>query len=464
MNLTRVRIPNRFTPRWYQSRYMAAIDSGKRFAFWVVHRRGGKDLTDLHQECKDMHDQRGIYWHVFPTMEQGRKALWDGFTKSGDRIMEQVFPKAIRKYPKEWSPSGEMLVELRCGSLWRLIGSDRMEVVGAGPRHVSFSEYALAKPTGWDLIRPMIRENNGTARFLTTPRGRNHAHKLFTLAQQDPKLWYAPNPLTIFDTKAFGDPHAVLDEERRAGMPEPLVRQEYLCDWTAALVGSVWGDLVEFAEREGRLEGFDHEMDGVYAVFDLGISDSTAIWFFRITDGFDFIDYYESHGKPLSHYWDVMEAKGYKYRQVVLPHDAKARSLQTGVSILDQTLQRWPNITIVGPSLSLADGIQAGRWLLQQPKTRFHPRCSDGLECLRQYHYEYDEEKKNYSSKPEHDWASHGADAFRYSALVANVMNLLKPKPASQGFVDDGRKAAEAFTLDKMWELNEREQPLSRRI
>jgi phage terminase large subunit len=371
--------------------------------------------------------------------------------------MEQVFPKAIRKSPKEWLPSSEMLVELKCGSLWRLQGSDRMEVVGAGPCHVTFSEYSLAKPTGWDLIRPMIRENNGTARFITTPRGRNHAYKQWLIARDaslcGDKDWFAETQ-TIYDTRAFDDPDKVMAEERAAGMPDALIRQEYLCDWNAALVGSVWGDLLEVIEKNGQMEPFDHEHDGVYVTFDLGIGDATALWFWRITDGVDFIDHYEAAGKPMSHFWDVMESKGYKYTKIWLPHDARSRSLQTGVGILDQALARWPGKVAIAPEMSLADGVQAGRWLLQQPKLRFHPRCKDGLEALRQYHYEWDAEKKTLSRAPEHDWSSHSADSFRYTALVAKVTGLMRPAPVKPEPKDYGSPADKSFTLDKLWEIH----------
>lgn len=457
----RIRLPNGFTPRpGYQRQYMAHFDNGGKEAFVVWHRRSGKDLTALHQECKMMHERRGVYWHVFPTMEQGRKAIWEGFTKDGQRTMEQVFPKAIRKSPKEFLPSSEMIVELKCGSIWRLIGSDRMEVVGAGPCHVSFSEYALAKPGGWNLIRPMLRENNGTVSFLTTPRGRNHAWKQWQIALADPR-WFT-SLKTILDTGAFPDPQAVMDDERKQGMPEPLIRQEYLCDWNAALVGSVWGDLIERLEKEGAVDvEFEHERDAVHVFFDLGIDDATALWFVRFTDGVEFIDYYEASGKPLSHFFDEMEKRPYRYTKFWLPHDARARTLQTGVSILDQFMARYPGQTFVGPGLSLMDGIQAGRWLLERKGTRFHPRCGDGMEALRQYHYEYDEEKKTSKSTPMHDWSSHGADAFRYTAIVAKVAGILKPEVPKLPPKVYTQAADKAFSLDKLWED---ERPLRSRI
>lgn len=440
--------PADFEPRPYQRRFMSYFDAGGKRAVWVVHRRGGKDLTALHQTVKMMLERRGVYWHVFPTSEQARKAIWEGFTKDGKRIMDMVFPRDIRKSPRGFLPNAEMIVELRNGSIWRLIGSDKIEVVGAGPVGVVFSEYALAKPTAWNMIRPMLRENGGWAAFITTPRGNNHAKKLYDMAGKEPG-WFR-DLQTLHDTRAY-DPEATIAEERAEGMPEALIRQEYLCDWSAALVGSVWGDLLEAIEKRGGLKPFEHETDGVFTSWDFGIGDKTAIWFWRVNgNGVDFIDYYEESGKPISHYFDLIDAKGYDYLKHFIPHDARARTLQTGVSTQDLFLKHFGGTKVaITPGLSFADGIQAGRWLLQQP-VRFHPRCEDGIECLRQYHYAWDEDKKILSSKPEHDWSSHGSDAARYTAVVVKSAKLLAGAKARRETKSTTTVTAEPFLLDPL--------------
>jgi len=379
------------------------------------------------------HERRGTYWHIFPTAEQGRKAIWEGFTKDGQRIIEQVFPKAIRKTPRDFTPSGSMIVELKCGSIWRLLGSDKIEVVGAGPVGVVFSEYAIAKPSAWNMVAPMLDENQGWAAFITTPRGRNHAKKLYESAKKDPR-WFC-DLKSLADTKAY-DPEQTIADAKARGMPDALIRQEYFCDWDAANVGSVWGDLIEGLDKAGALAAFDHERDGVFTSWDLGFTDSTAIWFWRLTEGgVDFVDHYEAHGKPLSHYFDVLEEKakehGYRYVKHWLPHDARAHTLATGVSILDQFNDRYRGGTegvAIGPALSLLDGIQAARWLLQK-KVRFHPRCGEGVNALREYHYQYDEDSKQFGSKPEHNWSSHTADALRYTAVVVKATEMITRKP-----------------------------------
>jgi hypothetical protein len=256
----------------------------------------------------------------------------------------------------------------------------------------------------------------------------------------------------------------VMEQQRQDGVPDALVQQEYACDWSAALAGSVWGDLVDQCGRAGGLEVFAHSPSDIFTSWDLGFTDSTAIWFWQIKDGgVDIIDHYENHGKPLSHYFDVIEMKPYRYVKHWLPHDARQTTLSSGVSILNQFLSKWPGMVAVGPNLSLLDGIQAGRWLLQQGM-RFHPRCGSGVEALRQYHYEFDEEKKTFGTRPAHDWSSHSADAFRYLASVVKVSKLLgsrvvydtEPKPLA--------RSLNSFTLDELHEDRARSMSRMRRI
>lgn len=432
-----VAIPNGFEPRPYQKRPMRWFDNGGKRAITVWHRRGGKDLTALHQTCKMMHRRRGAYWHIFPTAEQGRKAIWEGFTKDGVRTLEQVFPASIRKSPRAFSPNGEMVVELKCGSIWRLLGSDKMEVVGAGPMGVVFSEFSLAKPRTWDLVRPMIRENDGWAWMITTPRGKNHAKKLYDLAKKDPK-WFC-DLKTLHDTRAY-DPEATIAEERASGMPEELIQQEYFCDWTAALVGSFYGLALSVLEARGGLAAFEHGTSDVFTAWDLGKADDTACWWFRLNEkgGVDVLDHYTSHGEDLPHYFDVLRVRAarhkWKYRKHWLPHDARAKTLASKVSVIEQFVEEvGPDMVAIGPQLSLKDGIAASRKVLNHPATRIHPRCSDvagakdcdGVEALRAYRREWDDEDKCFRETPVHDWASHSADGFRYLSLVVDVTGAL---------------------------------------
>jgi phage terminase large subunit len=435
-----VKVPYDFTPRPYQQRFMSYLDNGGKRAFSVWHRRAGKDLAGLNQVAKAAMERVGLYWYLLPTYRQAKRVIWQGFRNDGKTFLGSVFPDALVSARNEQ----DMRLELRNGSVIQLMGSDSYDsLVGANPVGVIFSEFALSKPSAWDYVRPMLTANGGWAAFNTTPRGLNHAWKLwqYAISADGVKDGWFSELCTIWDTGAFPDPQSIMDQERRSGMPDALIRQEYLCDFTAALVGSVWGDLVEALDKEGRTLAFDRAEDDVYTSWDIGIGDSTAIWFWRLRgEGLEFIDYFEAHGKPLSYYADEIEKRKWKVRKHWLPHDARARTLQTGSSVIEQLVMRFgANKVSIGPRLSLLDGVQAARWLLQKDGTRIHPDCGVGLDSLRSYHYEFDEDTKAYSAKPEHDWSSHAADAFRYAAVVARQTGLLaKPR-------NDGKKKSGPF-------------------
>lgn len=430
----RVRLPNNFVPRDYQLPLLQKLDGGRKRAFVVWPRRHGKDLTAAHYEAKTAWEKVGVYWHFFPTLEWGRRALWEAFTPDGRRTLEWVFP-GFTDPDREGSivarkNEQQMFLELKNGSIWRIMGTDKIESVGAGPIGVVWSEYALGKPKAWNLVRPMLRENGGWSLFITTPRGNNHAKKLYDDARRSG--WYTDHK-TVYETgQTFHSelktekigPDEMMAEERHSGMPEALIRQEYLCDWTAANVGAVFGDLVP------EPEDFEHPSDGVYTSWDLGVSDATSIWFWRLhAEGIEFIDHIEATGKPFSYFADEVNGRGYNIVRHYLPHDARHRTAVTMVTYQDAANDEWPGLVVIVPGISKADGIQAGRWLLQRKGTRFHTRCADGIEALKAYHYEWDEDRKTLAREPLHDWSSHPADAFRYAATVARITHIIdKPR------------------------------------
>ena len=201
------------------------------------------------------------------------------------------------------------------------------------------------------------------------------------------------------------------------------------CDFDAALPGAIFGKELWKLEQEGRVKKdlYDKNLK-TYAVLDLGFSDDTAIWWFQVGKELRLIDCYSASGMPISHYQEVLRGKPYTYGDwLYLPHDARAKSLQTGRSIEQQfTALGWkPRIV---PELGLIDGVQAARLTLED--CYFDEACREGIETLKQYQREYDEEKRCFRDKPRHDWTSHYADAFRYACLVwREEMKPKEPEP-----------------------------------
>lgn len=184
------------------------------------------------------------------------------------------------------------------------------------------------------------------------------------------------------------------------------------------LDGAIYANEVRAATADGRFTRVPYDQTKpVHTFWDLGRADMTAIWFAQIV-GFEFrlIDYYENRGQALGHYLKHLQTKGYVYGDCWLPHDAQNELLASERTIAQQARAAGFNVRIT-PKSSIADGINAARTLFGSCWFDAD-KCADGINCLRNYRYEVDEETQQYSQKPLHDWASHGADAFRYFAVA----------------------------------------------
>lgn len=414
-----VRLPNNWRTRPYQDDTWRYLNAGGLRAVEVWHRRSGKDDVALNWAGVAMTRRKASYWHMLPEAAQARKAIWRAVDPhTGVRRIDQAFPREIRRRTLEQ----EMLIETRWGSTWQVLGSDNYNsYVGAPPAGITFSEYAIADPNAWAFSRPILAENGGWALFLSTPRGRNHLQRLYAMAKKDPK-WHA-SLLTVRDTGVIS-PEIIAQERRELAAErgddeaDNIIRQEYYCDFDAAIPGSYYGRLIAKLEAEGRIGDVPH--DPRYPVitwWDLGVGDPTAIWFVQLVgDAVHVIDYYENSGAGADHYARELLSKDYTYEGHILPHDADDRewgnNAMSRVAVL-KSLKIRP--CRVMPNASIDDGINAVRILL--PRCRFDAtRCERGLDAMRQYQKVWDDERRTFALKPLHDWTSHAADAFRTGA------------------------------------------------
>lgn len=217
---TEITLPWQFKARSYQIPILRAWDSGIKRLFWVAHRRSGKDKTIFANVPKKMMERVGTYYYFLPTYAQAKKVVWTGADKDGFKFLDH-FPKEIVKTVNQ----SDMIIELINGSILQMVGADNIDrIVGTNPIGVIFSEYSLMKPDVWNFISPILRENDGWAIFIMTPRGTNHAFDLMQTVKNDPK-WFC-QVLTVEDTKALSDESL---EEARKEMPQDLFQQEYFC-------------------------------------------------------------------------------------------------------------------------------------------------------------------------------------------------------------------------------------------
>jgi hypothetical protein len=399
-------------------RYAGDDPAGKRILL-VWHRRAGKDDNGLHFTASAAIRKPATYWYMLPQANQVRKAIWDAVNPhTGRRRIDEAFPDAICKAKR----STTMDIQLVNGSMIHFVGADNFNsLVGSPPYGLVFSEYPLTNPLAWAYLRPILDENGGWALFNGTPRGRNHAAKLFEEKQNDPR-WFVQR-LPASETGVF-TPEQLAEARREYAIlygpddGDALFRQEYEVSFDAALVGAYYAKIIEHMETQGRFDRVPWEPAlPVYTAWDLGVSDSTSIWCAQEYRGeMRIINYYENSGQGLGHYVNWLHEQGYTFAKHYLPHDVKVTELGSGKSRLE-TLQSlgMRNVEVV-PAQSLADGIHAVRSFL--PKCHFDKdACKQGIDCLRQYRREYDPERKIYHDRPVHDWTSHGSDAFRYLAL-----------------------------------------------
>ena len=417
-----VEMPHDWEPLKHQRALWRYLEGGGKRAVAVWHRRAGKESTTLNWAAVCAIQRVGVYWHMLPTAAQARRVVWQAIDREGRRVIDQVFPEAIRKRVR----NDEMEIELKNGSLWQAVGSDNYDrLVGANPVGVVFSEWSLTDPKAWDYVRPILAENGGWAVFIFTPRGKNHGFELYEMARGNPE-WFCER-LSVADTEMISA--QVLESERRSGMSEALVQQEFYASFESENEGSYYGTLMEEAEREGRVTTVPWIRDlPVHTFWDLGMADDTAIWFVQMVgQEYHIIDHYAGSGEALAHYAHILQGKGYVYAAAHLPPDAKVRELGTGKSRLEvlSALGFSPQLV---PSLSVADGIEAVRSVL--PLCWFdRERCAQGIRHLRSYHRDYDEKHKVFRSTPEHDFSSHDADAFRYFAVDSAKLRIRKPTP-----------------------------------
>jgi len=439
-----------FTVRWYQRPFHETLVTGaKKRLIEIAHRRWGKDEIVLNGFRELSKKRVGTYWHCFPEYAQARKAIWNGVNgHTGKRRIDEAFPPEIRKRIND----NDMFIETVWGSTWQLLGSDRYDAtVGSGPIGIAYSEWALCNPAAWAYHKPMIEESDGTAAFITTPRGNNHAKTMYDRAKTNP-LWFAELS-RIQDTGALTE--AQLAESlaeyqdiygRDLGLA--MFEQEYYCSFVGAMIGAYWGSEVADAERTGRMKPVP--IDPAYPVhtaWDLGKAVNNPIWCFQVIpifgkDGLGnrafshneirIVDFYRPDSDDIEQWCKWLDQKGYKGNDYV-PHDILVEEWGTNRNRFE-TLKRLGRKPVRVAKVSVADGINAGRQTIKAAV--FHvdedersERVELGIEGLKNYRREWDDELKTFREHPVKDWAEHIGSSFRYLSLAWRDAAVVDPKP-----------------------------------
>ena len=420
--MSHIQLPYKFEPREYQRELLHAIFiEKKRHVYWIVHRRAGKTKTAINiltiAACREV----GTFIILLPQTNQARRVIWDGMDGQGMKMIDHIPKEIIAK-----TNSTDMTIRLINGSIMQLGGSNNYDaLMGTNPRMIISDEYPLHDPMARQYLSPILLENGGTEILLGTPRGSNHGLETYELALHNPD-WYV-RKLTIDDTKKKdGSPvitREQIEQEILNGASEEIIQQEFYVSFSVGNVGAYYTEEMDQANYEGRITDFTINRGlPIFASWDLGVRDATAICFFQKNgDHIDYIDYLESTGKGIDYYAAEVFAMEKKYNQRVTihwgPHDLAQREWGNSAKTRIMTAREYGIYFNIVPNVSIQDRINAGRAHLKT--CRFHKtNCKQLITVLKEYMRDYDDVKRIFSDKPLHNWASHGADSFTYSAVA----------------------------------------------
>lgn len=413
-------------------------DREQRWAVVVAHRRCGKTVScinDVIYRALTENKENARYAYIAPYYGQAKTIAWDYL----QRYAKPVTAKANQS---------ELWVELINGARIKLFGADNPDALrGLYLDGVILDEYADMKPSIWGaVIRPLLADRQGWATFIGTPKGHNSFWEIYNQATKSDN-WFVKT-LRASQTNLL---HETELKDAFHAMTEDQYMQEFECSFEAAILGAYYGKEMRVLTDQGRVTKVEYDpMFPVHTAWDLGYSDDTAIWWYQVVHGeIRILEYHSSNGQPVAYYTGLIQSKSYHYGTHWLPHDARAKTLASGgKSVIEQISNKIPveSLKIV-PSLSLQDGIQAARLALNRCWFDAN-KTEDGIECLRQYQREYDEDKKVFRDKPRHDWTSHGADAFRMLAIAWKEEDKLPSKDDSIRGLTVGNNDT---TLNEMW-------------
>ncbi|HTI82975.1 MAG TPA: PBSX family phage terminase large subunit [Acetobacteraceae bacterium] len=321
----------------------------------------------------------------------------------------------------------------------------------------TFTQHSL------DLLRPTLRKEGSELWFSWNPRFKTDPVDQFF--RRNPP----PDAVSVLinwrDNPWFPD---VLRREMLHDFATDEDKAEHI--WNGAYgnsQGAILARLVNAAERAGRISDeivYDPLGAPIEVSSDIGFRDTASWWYWqRVQGGFHLLKYEGESGYDADDWIPIIgkniEAMGAKLGQIWLPHDARAKTFQSKHTTAEKFLESFGGGKVsVVPQSKKMDQISAARSVL--PKCAFNETaCEHGLDGLRAWEYEYDEENGVFSREPLHNWASHPADGFCYGAQVMSDAEYIKPAQEPDWEHLDTRE-----TLNDVWADHMRQVSNHRRL
>ena len=437
---------NEYQPR---SVFHPLHNRDKRWVCVVAHRRCGKTVAmcaDLVIGALETALPKPQFAYMAPQRDQAKRVAWT-YLKDLTRPMWS-------KPPNE----SELKITINNGhggeSTIYVAGADNYDALrGMYFDGVVLDEVGQIRPSAWyKVLRPALSDRRGWAIFAGTPAGKNMFWNLREEARMNPDT----HLLLELPASKTGIIHPDELRDAKAQMTEDAFAVEYECSFDAAVPGAYFAKQIGDAYNENRIGKFPVDPAfPVNLVADLGYTDSCSWWGWQETrDGIRIVDFMEDDNQPIQHYIDWVKSRPYLVnpKGIFLPHDARAKSLQTGKSIIEQFLANGIRPNLV-PEMSLQDGIEAARMII--PSCYFNEDSTyEGLEHLRAYMREWDEKTQTYRNRPKHDQHSHASDSFRYLALAARPTSRKSTRVTTISSLPKGG-ASYAFALNDIWDCQQ---------
>ena len=421
-----------FRPYQLEIRDVLVNNISKRIlAQWP--RRSGKEVTTWNLILDFAISEPGMYLMVYPTNVRARKILWEGAmlekeTGASIKFVEMLPKRLLARKPND----ADMTLHLTNGSLIWVVGCDidPEKLRGTNPRGIVFSELAFSDPKVLYNMMPVLRQNGGWLFGQSTYDGMNHFYWMLAKNKDDP-LWFCKDENINSLVDEEGNPYITdedVDEDRRAGMPEYLIQQEYYGNVQINEETKYFAIAINEVHKSNRIIK-EHYIPNkaVYAFYDIGVHDYTAITLaqFESRAGKSWptvIGYIENNNRALSFYVDEIRrfcnARNLTFRRHYVPHDGANRNFNDGLkNTQDYLNEMGEECIIVKRPTSHRTAIETIRQKLFM--TTFNEENTQRLiDCLSNYEKEFDDKMGKFKDNPKHDWSSHGVKSYQTLALA----------------------------------------------
>ena len=339
--------------------------------------------------------------YIGPTYSQAKRVAW--------AYMKEAAKPFLAKPPQE----SELKLTLINGATLYVLGADNADSLrGMYLDGAVMDEAAMFRPSVFTtVIRPALSDRMGWGVFASTPRGKNHFYDTYRQSQKDPKGWFT---LLLKASESGIVPQSELDDLRNDLDPETYA-QEMECSFDAALKGAIYADEVNLAFHEQRVtqdDLYDPKLP-LHWAFDIGFTDATVATAFQIGPdrSVRMVSVYATTGTTIFDHIEKVTSFPGRLGAVWLPHDAKQKNSQTGMSVVEQFVEQVkqmpernrPRIRGVPPH-NIRDGIATLRRVFSRMSIS-EPMTGEMVEALKAYRRQWDDVTLMFKDAPVHDWA-----------------------------------------------------------